>query len=90
MAMGVYHRYVTGHRMSVRVLMICRVLEGLLTCVVSVILYFVISDFPEEATWLSVEEKAFVKQRLYNDVGDSKRNIQVGFKDVLNVLKDCK
>jgi len=66
------------------------VLEGLLTCVVSVLLYFVISDFPEEAKWLSAEEKAFVKLRLQEDVGDSNHNAKVNFNSVLNVLKDCK
>lgn len=35
------------------------------------LLYFVISSFPEEAKWLNEEEKAFIKQRLLDDVGDS-------------------
>ena len=88
--MGVYYWYVLGRLIQIRVRMMLHVLEGLLTCVVSVILYFVMSGFPEDATWLSIEEKDFVKQRLYNDVGDSKRNTKIGFKNVLNVLKDCK
>ena len=57
---------------------------------VSFVLYFVISDFPEEVTWLNEEEKEFVKARLYEDVGHSKRHEPLTFKNVLNVLKDCK
>ena len=63
--------------------------EGLATVVISLLLFFTISDFPEEAKWLSEEEKAFVKARLYDDVGPSKRHDPLTFKVVLNVLKDC-
>ena len=63
--------------------------EGTLTCVVSFILYFTIADFPEEVTWLSQEEKEFVKARLYEDVGHSKRHDPLTPKSVLEVFKDC-
>jgi hypothetical protein len=58
--------------------------------VISAALYFGISDFPEEAKWLSSEEKAFVKQRLYEDVGDSNNQANPSIKDVLGVFKDCR
>lgn len=45
-----------------------------MTCVIAVILYFPISDFPEDVTWLIVEEKEFVQARLYEDVGDSRKD----------------
>jgi hypothetical protein len=54
----------------------------------SVLLYFMISDFPEEVNWLSEEEKAFVKQRLLDDVGDSGHQTKPGIRDVLGVLRD--
>jgi hypothetical protein len=60
------------------------------TCIVSGILYFAISDFPEEATWLTTEEKAFVEERLYDDFGDSNHDVKVDSKGVLQALKDCK
>ncbi|EMD33226.1 hypothetical protein CERSUDRAFT_118267 [Gelatoporia subvermispora B] len=66
------------------------ILEGLLTCVVSATLYFVISDFPEEATWLSADEKEYVKARLFEDVGHSKRHESLTFKSILEVFKDYK
>ncbi|OBZ65755.1 putative transporter C11D3.18C [Grifola frondosa] len=65
------------------------ILEGAFTCVVGAILYFVISDFPEEVKWLTAEEKEFVKARLYEDVGDSKRDEPLTVRSVLDVLKDC-
>ncbi|OCH93492.1 MFS general substrate transporter [Obba rivulosa] len=66
------------------------ILEGLLTCVVSATLYFVISDFPEDATWLSADEKEYVKARLYEDVGHSKRHEPLTLKTILSVFKDYK
>ncbi|KAH9922693.1 MFS general substrate transporter [Amylocystis lapponica] len=66
------------------------ILEGTMTCVVSALFYFVISDFPEEATWLTDEEREFVKARLYADVGHSKRSDPLTLKGVLNVLMDYK
>ncbi|THH33730.1 hypothetical protein EUX98_g439 [Antrodiella citrinella] len=44
------------------------ILEGVLTCVVSIALFFLIPDFPEESKWLTPAEKAFVKKRLEDDV----------------------
>lgn len=86
--MGLYYRWVFFNFM----LALSNVLwtEGLVTCVVSAALYFLISDFPEEVKFLNTEEKAFVKQRLYEDVGDSDHGRHVSFKDVLSVFKDCK
>lgn len=60
-----------------------------MTCVASVILFFTISDFPEEVTWLSAEEKDFVKARLHADVGQSRRHDPLTLRSVLNVFKDC-
>lgn len=63
--------------------------EGTLTCVVAFGLFFIISDFPEEAKWLTEEEKAFVKARLADDVGQSGRDKKMSLKDVLRPFKDC-
>lgn len=65
-------------------------LEGVLTCVVSVLLFFLISDFPHQAVWLSEEEKLIVKARLFEDVGDAKAQEPLTLSIVLSVLKDCK
>lgn len=54
------------------------------------VLYFIIADFPEEVTWLSVEEKEFVKARLYEDVGDSKLEDRLTAKGMLEAMLDCR
>lgn len=59
-----------------------------MTCCVSVLFYFLISDFPEDAKWLSDEERQFIRARLRADVGDSLRNKSLTFRDVFDVLKD--
>lgn len=63
--------------------------EGLLTCVVAFAFFFVISDFPEEAKWLTAEERQFVKARLQEDVGGSQRHKPLTVKGVFSILKEC-
>ena len=60
-----------------------------MTCVIAVFSYFVISDFPEYATWLTEDEKEFIKDKLKADVGESKIGDQVTIKRFFHILKDC-
>lgn len=66
------------------------ILEGLLTCVISFWFYFVIPSFPEEAKWLTVEERAYVKARLEADQGQSAAERKITVRDVGRVFKDYK
>ncbi|KAI0073708.1 MFS general substrate transporter [Panus rudis PR-1116 ss-1] len=66
------------------------ILEGLLTCVSAVAFYFLISDFPEEVTWLSAEEKLFVQERLKQDSGRSGIDEKLTVRHVWKVLRDYK
>jgi sugar phosphate permease len=66
------------------------ILEGVLTCVVSFTFFFLLPDFPEEAKWLTEEERAYVQARLRQDQGKSARDRRITGKDVLNVFKDYK
>ncbi|KAH9941927.1 MFS general substrate transporter [Amylocystis lapponica] len=66
------------------------ILEGTLTCVISALLFFLLSDFPEEANWLTAEEKEFVKARLQEDVGRSGRHDPLTPRRILQVLGDYK
>ena len=52
-------------------------------------MWWLIADFPETVTWLTEEEKAFVKARLEDDVGDSGLTAKHTFGDILSVFKDC-
>ena len=56
----------------------------------AIIVHFLVADFPEEARWLSDDEKAFVKARLAEDIGDSQLNARTTWRDVLRVFKDFK
>ncbi len=64
-------------------------LEGALTCIVAVILFFFIPDFPEDVKWLSAEEQRFIKARLAEDVGDSQRHKPLTFRDAFNIIREC-
>lgn len=62
--------------------------EGTFTCVLAAVVFFLVADFPEEVTWLSAEEKAFVTARLYADIGDSRMDDKITVAKVLAVFKD--
>lgn len=66
------------------------ILEGTLTCVVSLAWFFLIPGFPEDAKWLREDERVFLEARLQNDQGRSGAGRSIGFKDVVNVFKDYK
>lgn len=50
-------------------------------------MWWLIADFPETVTWLTEEEKAFVKARLEDDVGDSGLTHSHTFKDIAKSLR---
>ncbi|KAF3064097.1 putative transporter C11D3.18C [Daldinia childiae] len=64
------------------------ILEGILTCLVAVVFYFVFPSFPEEAKWLTEEERTYIKARLQADQGHNAADRKTTFRDVVNVMKD--
>ena len=66
------------------------ILEGVLTCIVAIVLFFLLPGFPEEATWLSPDERAYVKARLMRDHGKSASERRTKFSDVIPVFRDPK
>ncbi|KAK9464621.1 major facilitator superfamily domain-containing protein [Lipomyces arxii] len=66
------------------------IIEGAVTCVLACCLFFLIVDFPEDATFLSHNEQVYVRAKLANDVGNSQNEYKTTFRDVLNVFKDYK
>ena len=88
MAMGVHPGYDSVPFLSLSTLIPCK--EGILTCVVGLLFFFAIPDFPEEVSWLSPEERQFVKARLQEDVGESQRHKSLKPKEVFSILRECK
>lgn len=66
------------------------ILEGVLTCVVALVFFFILPNFPEDAKWLTEEERAYVKARLAADQGPAVIERSTTFKDVTNTFKDFK
>lgn len=66
------------------------ILEGLLTVVVGIASFWMVHDFPDEARFLSVDERSRLLRRLASDKqGSSKHeDFQIGF--LTQVLKDWK
>jgi len=66
------------------------ILEGIVTLVFGVVFFFTFPSFPEEATWLSEDERAYVKARLQADQGRNGAERNITFADVVTVMKDYK
>lgn len=66
------------------------ILEGTLTCVVSLFFYFLLPNFPEEVKWLREDERAYVQARLRIDQGRSARERPIKARDAGRVFKDPK
>ncbi|EZF73809.1 hypothetical protein H105_04334 [Trichophyton soudanense CBS 452.61] len=66
------------------------ILEGVFTCVVAAIWFFLIPDFPEDVKWLTEEEREFIKAKLAKDVGKAGVDAKVTFKDVISIVGDPK
>ncbi|KAJ5775706.1 uncharacterized protein N7511_000717 [Penicillium nucicola] len=66
------------------------IIEGVLTSVVALILFFFIADFPEDVKWLSEEERTYMRAKLAKDVGKAAHHVRMGKKEVFSVFKDYK
>ncbi|KDQ53715.1 hypothetical protein JAAARDRAFT_39025 [Jaapia argillacea MUCL 33604] len=66
------------------------IIEGAFTCVIAIIWFFLLPDFPEDAKFLTEAERNAVKARLQADVGPSALHQKIGWRDVLDVFKDYK
>ena len=62
---------------------------GILTTVVAFLSYFVISDFPEDAKWLTEDEREFMQARLIteNDTPVEPASFKVGLKSYFSDYK---
>lgn len=66
------------------------ILEGTLTFIVAIIFLFIFPTFPEQAKWLTEEERTYIKARLEADQGRNAAERKVTFSDVLTVMRDYK
>ncbi|KAI0476714.1 MFS general substrate transporter [Xylaria cf. heliscus] len=64
------------------------ILEGVLTAVIAILFFFIFPVFPEEAKWLTEEERTYVKARLRADQGNNAAERKITFRDVISVMKD--
>jgi hypothetical protein len=64
-------------------------LEGVATCLLAIAGFWVIVDFPEEATFLTEPEREFVIAKLRKDIGNSAYE-HLSWRKVLLVFKDWK
>jgi len=88
--MGIHRRSVPSAFPQGRTLNLFHKPRGTHNPLFAVVVFFLTADFPEEAKWLSDDEKAFVKARLAEEFGDSQLDAKQTRRDVLGILKDPK
>ncbi|PYH91644.1 MFS general substrate transporter [Aspergillus ellipticus CBS 707.79] len=66
------------------------IIEGIITCLVGITCYFLLTDFPEDAHWLSTDEREFLREKLAKDAGKADPNASMSVRDILDVFKDWK
>ncbi len=63
-------------------------IEGIPASVLGILAFVMLTDRPEQAGWLTQEEKSRLRQQLDADASQAKENAPHGFGAVLKVLKD--
>lgn len=66
------------------------ILEGILTCILGVVGFFLIADFPEDVKWLKEDERTFLRERLRIEQGDPESTKTPSPKDLTLFLQDFK
>lgn len=66
------------------------IIEGAVTVFCALLMFFCVSDFPEDASYLEENERLFIKEKLALDVGDSSHDVKITFKGILRVFKEWK
>lgn len=66
------------------------VVEGIVTCLIGIVFFFVMPNFPEDTKWLTDEEREYVKARLEAEQGNSGIDLAVRPRDVWDALRDPK
>lgn len=66
------------------------ILEGILTCILSIVAYFVVANFPEDAKWLDNHERKFIVGRLAADEGKSEIEDSITWQGVLGTFRNWK
>ncbi|KAL3427555.1 pantothenate transporter [Phlyctema vagabunda] len=63
--------------------------EGILTIIIGIGIFFLLPDFPPQAKWLTADEKAFVEARLPSNSPQSKE-ANFDWREIAHVMKDVK
>ena len=68
------------------------ILEGILTILIGIAAFFLVPDFPQQARWLTHEERTFVMARVGTSENEAQsgavtlRSIVTFFSDIKNIL----
>jgi MFS family permease len=65
------------------------IIEGAATCLMAVIVFFALPDFPQDCKWLTQSEFEFLRDRAARENGTLSPSTRMRWLDILHVFKDC-
>ncbi|OJJ56092.1 hypothetical protein ASPSYDRAFT_183076 [Aspergillus sydowii CBS 593.65] len=66
------------------------IIEGAATCLMAVVVFFALPDFPEDCKWVSQREFEFLRDRAARENGSLSVSGRTRWRDVLQVFRDWK
>ncbi|KAL3466920.1 major facilitator superfamily domain-containing protein [Aspergillus heterothallicus] len=66
------------------------ILEGCATCLLAVLNWFFVPDFPEDCKWLNEKELQSLREKLGPETGKLEGKVKLGFSEIVGVFKDWK
>lgn len=66
------------------------IVEGAVTASLAIPFFFLLPDFPEDAKWVTPEERGYIRKRLAIDQGYSGLQRPMALKDVVDMFSDWK
>ncbi|KAL2811982.1 major facilitator superfamily domain-containing protein [Aspergillus granulosus] len=66
------------------------ILEGCATCLMAVVNFYLIPDFPEDCKWLKSREFEYLRGKLAHETGKLEGSVQLGFREIVGVFRDWK
>ncbi|KAL4912985.1 major facilitator superfamily domain-containing protein [Aspergillus aurantiobrunneus] len=66
------------------------ILEGMGTCLMAAVVFYVLPDFPEDCKWLDERELEFLCDKMAGEAGKLTGNVRMGWRDILGVFRDWK
>ncbi|KAL2826726.1 major facilitator superfamily domain-containing protein [Aspergillus pseudoustus] len=66
------------------------IIEGCVTCLIAVVNWYLVPDFPEDCKWLNKREMEYLRDKLGRETGKLEGKVKLGVREVAGVFRDWK